>query len=374
MGVQASAGRKYYRLWIENAPVGEQRVDTNILVGTTTQQQKDSYKLAEALYTKLHNGYAADVYNLPREREQIRFSKYAAWYREHKTPKHRGRTREAELLTVLERYFVNERDDVLLSRFTTMLVDEYQTWRAAAGVTNRTINREVDHLKIMLREACPTYLAASPLKGMARYDEAPVRRRIMSKVEERKLLAVAKRDPQDYLILVLGIDFLVRLGDLIDLQWDDVADGSLWVAWTKNGDPLEVPLAISRRAVAGLTALKKAKRAGPFLFPKFRKAEDPRDWPGSVRQRLEYLCREADVPYGRTKRGITFHWGTRRTGTTRRFLDDRWTPAEVQALGGWKTPDTPLAIYTEMSTQDMLKKRAERPRAHRTPNATRKRA
>ena len=55
---------------------------------------------------------------------------------------------------------------------------------------------------------------------------------------------------------------------------------------------------------------------GPYLFPKFRRAENPRDWPGSVRQRLEYLCRQADLPYGRAKDGITFHWGTRRSGAT----------------------------------------------------------
>jgi hypothetical protein len=86
----------------------------------------------------------------------------------------------------------------------------------------------------------------------------------------------------------------------------------------KSGEPYEV--ALSPRAQKALAAVKGS---GAYVFEKFRRAENPRDWSGSVRQRLQYLCEQVDVPYGRAIGGVTFHWSTRRTGATRLIVGKR---------------------------------------------------
>jgi len=117
----------------------------------------------------------------------------------------------------------------------------------------------------------------------------------------------------------------------------------------KAGVPYPVPL--SPRAVVALEAIPDE---GPHYFVKFRKAINPRDWRSSVRQRLEYLCRLAKVPYG-TLHGVTFHGATRKTGATRLLVGKKEDLATVQRLGGWKNPEMLLRIYAEASREDLLK-------------------
>jgi integrase len=166
--------------------------------------------------------------------------------------------------------------------------------------------------------------------------------------EERRILAVC--DPQDRALIVLGMDTLIRQGDLLDITRDDVTGVWLYIANPKSGDPYEVPL--SKRAVK---ALKAIDHDHAHYFEKFRRATNPRDWRGSVRQRLEVLCKAAGVPFGKAERGITFHWATRRTGATRLLVKKRQPVPVVQQLGNWKKPDVLLEIYTEADRGDMLK-------------------
>lgn len=125
----------------------------------------------------------------------------------------------------------------------------------------------------------------------------------------------------------------------------------------RDGDPGEHDqqdhsAALSPRAVKAIDALGTS---GTYYFTKFRRAKNPRDWTGSVRQRLEYLCGEIDVPYGMKQGGITFHWATRRTGATRLVVGKRVPVPVVQQQGNWKTPDVLLKIYTAADKADLLK-------------------
>lgn len=348
MGVYSRTDSRYWWFWLETAAPGHQRERSDLLVGTTVQERTDSKRLALAAYAERMRALGASRHRLPVERPQIRFSVYASTYRRDTLPTHKGADREGEILTTLDRYFGAE----LLSLIDPARVKSYRTWRRPTA-SDRTINREIDLLKAMCRDAVPTYLEANPLAGMPRFKAVPPRRRLMTATEERKLLAVAKADAQDHALLVLGLDTLVRLGDLLDLQWRDREGDWLYIADPKGGEPYEVPL--SHRAARVLDRLRKAQFAGEHLFPKFRRAMKPRDWRGSVRQRLEYLCREAVLPYGRVEHGLTWHWATRRTGATRLLIAKRQPVAVVQKLGNWKTPDVLLAVYTEAERSDLLK-------------------
>lgn len=345
MGIFARADSPFW--WYFNEKTKD-KVKTEIRVGRTTQQRKDSKQLAEDLYHQVMNEHAKGVYHLPQARPEIRFAAYAGPYQTDVIAHRAGAEREAEMLVHLVAFF----GDDLVSKITKERVGQYHTHRKGAA-SARTINREVDLLKGMLRDAVPTYLASSPIVGMKRLRIIPPRRRYVSVEEYDRLLAVCE-DAQDTAVLVLARDGLPRLKDLIALQHTDRDphhERILHITDPKGNTPIE--MALSDRALAAVDAL--ADNGSPYLFPKFRRAEKPRDWPGSVRQRLEYLCRQADppLPYGRTKHGVTFHWGTRRSGATD-YIRAGKNLGAVQGQGGWKTPNVLLAIYNEVSREDKL--------------------
>lgn len=320
----------------------KQKERTEVRVGKTTAQRHDSRKLAEDRYHQRMNEVAARLYKLPTAMPAIRFTKYADAY-DTTIALHRGARREREMLKPLLAYFGAE----LLSAIDADRVRAYMQQRRSK-VAAVTVNREVDLLKAMLRDACPKYLSASPIAGLKRLPTITPKRRLLLPSEEAKLLAVG--DAQDRAILILGIDTLLRLGDLLDLEWIDYAGKWLYVRDPKGAESYEV--ALSPRAIAAIDALP----VGRYLFPKFRRAENPRDWPGSVRKRLRYLCAAADVPYGKKKGGITFHWATRRTGATRLLMGRKPVPVPVvQRHGNWKNPDVLLSIYAEAGRDDLLK-------------------
>lgn len=214
--------------------------------------------------------------------------------------------------------------------------------------TPQTVNREVALLKQMLAAAVPTYLDASPLKGMADLPTTPPIRRTMSREEEAAVLE--QLSPVDRAILLCGLDGLIRMGDILDLLKEHDRGDSLAVVDPKNRRPRLVP--VSARLRAALDALPASD--SKYLFPSRRRASTAAARRNGVAQALERACARAGVPYGRAANGLTFHWSTRRTGATRmiRKGGDR-VVAVVQQVGGWENPDVLLAIYQEVSAADM---------------------
>jgi len=341
MGVFERPDSRVWWLYLETTQHKER---TEIRIGTTTAQRHDSRKLAEDRYHQRMNELAARLYKLPSAQPAVRFAKYAETY-ETTIALHRGARRERELLMPLVAHF----GPALLTAIDPDAVRVYMRQRQAA-VAAVTVNREVDLLKAMLRDAVPKYLTASPIIGLKRLPTLKPKRRLLTREEERRLLKVG--DSQDRALLVLGIDTLIRLGDLLDLRRSDRQGPWLYVKDPKSGEPYEV--ALSPRAVQ---ALDRIRHTEPYYFVKFRRAKNPRDWPSAVRQRLEFLCGQADppVPYGWAAGGITFHWATRRTGATRLLVDKGVPLPVVQRQGNWKNPDVLLAIYADTQSDDLLR-------------------
>lgn len=335
---------RFWWLRLESAPKGRQRFPTKVLIGDRTQEAA-SRKIAEKVYFAQMGQLALEVHGLPVAKEATTFNTFADWHDQHVIATHRGATREREILKGLRKQF-GAKD---LRAIDKDAVIEWHTARSKV-VSVSTANRELDVLKMILRDAVPKYIPASPIAGMKRLTGKKPKRRLLSPEEEARLLKVAT-DPQDYAIIVVGQDTLMRLGDLLALKRSDRKGVWLYVAHPKGGEPYEVPL--SPRAG---TALDAIPRDGDYFFSKFRKAENPRDWRGSVRQRLEFLCATADppVPFGKEQGGITFHWATRRTGATRLLVDKNKPVTVVQTLGNWKTPDVLLEIYAEAQRADLL--------------------
>jgi integrase len=340
-----AAGSPFWYVYLETT---KQRIKTTIPIGETTAQQRDSRKLATALYHQLMNADTARRHHLPTAQPAITFAAYADPYATDVIDHRRGARRERELLAHLIAFFGAD----LLTAIDRDRVAAYHTARRTIGVAAVTINREVDLLKGMLRDACPKYLTTSPLAGMPKLDVVPPRRRYVSVDEFDRLLAVCA-DAQDRGILILGRDTLIRLGDLLDLRARDRRGALVTVAHAKTGGSYDA--ALTPRAAAVLDELTVGADPAAFLFPKFRRRQQPRQWGDSVRQRLEYLCRQADIPYGRTKHGVTFHWGTRRSGATDYVVHQRRPLALIQQQGNWRSPNILLEIYTEVTTADLVR-------------------
>jgi hypothetical protein len=345
----------------------QQKVKTEILVGAPGDQRKDSRKLADDVYHKEMNAIGARIHKIATARGALRFSVYAVEYKPIIKAR-RGATRELEILAQLVAFFgtrsgggKNQPNDDLLTHIDKARVTEYFHWRkATTKPTAQTINREIDVLKAMLRDAAPKYIEASPIIGMKRFKGDAVRRtRLASKSEETRVLNTAKRlDPVFYALYVLALDTLTRMGDLLDVKRSDRHD-KIWIylGLTKNGTPNDVPL--SKRAAAALDAIEKLlpadqPRTKQYYFAKFRRAANPRDWRGAVRQRFEIICREAKVDFGVAEGGVSFHWATRTTSATRKVVKERLPIRAVQKLGGWTKPDVLIGIYNQVDQGDLL--------------------
>lgn len=343
MGIFTRPDSPWWWLWLETAPQGQQREKTAVRIGSTTSRRRDSRQLAVEVYHQRMHELAAHIHRLPTTRPAIRFEAYADTYARDVLVHHRGVDREQQLLKSLRAFFGGD----LLAAID---LDRTRAYMAARRLTvsASTVNREIDVLKSMLRDAVPKYLEVSPIVGMKRLRTVKPTRRLLTAEEERKLLTVG--DAQDRALLILGLDTLMRLGDLLDLRRTDRAGLWLHVRDPKSGEPYDVPLSL--RAVQALDALTGD---GEYYFAKFRtKARQRGRWSQAVRRRLAHLCKLVGVDYGRPKGGITFHWATRRTGATRLLVAKGVPVAVVQQLGNWKNPDVLLKIYTEVQRHDLL--------------------
>ncbi len=332
MGIYTRPDSSFWWVYLETT---KRRFKTEFLVGETTAQRHDSKKLASDLYHQQMNDLAARLYRLPSAMPAIRFDKYAATYLADVVPQHRGHEREAEIVKVLVRELGTE----LLTAIDQDRARLYMRIRRQT-VSARTVNREVGLLKMMMRDAAPKYITASPLVGMKFLPTITPKRRLMSESEERKLLA--KADAVERALLIVAVDGLVRLNDLLDVQRTDRKGGWLYVANPKSGQPYEV--ALPPRAVKALAAIPGNQ---PYYFQRYRGAQTDRDRRARVRRALMKLCKRANVPYGKKIGGLTFHWATRRTGATRLVVARKASIPAVQRQGNWKTADVLLGIYTE---------------------------
>lgn len=304
----------------------------------TAAERKVLREQASEIYRAKMTDLARARNDLPALKpESITFEKYAAWFATHRLPHHRGAERDALSLQHLRTFF----GDTDLTTITKARVLEYATWRLAArigkppaqGVTDTrrtvaasTVNREIDLLKSMLREAVPRYLKASPLTGMKRFRHIKATKRILLPVEERRLLKVMR--PIDRVFFIVALDSIIRLMNVVNLRRDEFKGTHLALRDSKTG-PYEVPLsARARKALASLP------EAGQYFFPHRRAAKTDRDRRGAIRLWLRRMCEQAGVPYGRAIGGITFHTGTRATGATR-MLQRGHDLRTVQEVGNW---------------------------------------
>lgn len=358
MGVFKRADSVFFQLYLEPDPARGllgKKVTTKIRSDAKAKwQRNENLRLATQLY---HERMIARARGAAGPKPAIAFSAFAAWFREHKLPHRRGRERDggilARLLPVFGAYsLAGITPAVVVERWITPRLTSPTVIKKARGTAARTVqagpstvNREVDLLKAVLQAGVPEYLERSPLFGMKRLKTTTPKRRLLQPDEEERLLRVMA--PDDKAFFLIGLDALVRLTDILDVKWTDDHGDQLWIADPKAGGGFKVPL--SRRARRALD--KVPKNSSLYIFSRRRAAETERDRRNGISRMLRKYCEAANVPYGRAKGGITFHWATRRTGATR-MLTRNVDVGTVQKVGRWKTPSVVLGIYHELIDEE----------------------
>lgn len=351
MGVYTRKDSPWWWLWLERPGQPALRERTGIRHDAPTASERKALReLAEAAYRVRLADLARGTYALPGARPSMPFTAFADWYEAHVSAHQAGAVREREILAGLRAAFGH-------TPLEGLTRDRVREWMTARSQTVRpsTVNRELDLLKSMLREAVPTYLAASPIAGMRRLstkaggvaeDDDEVR--VLTVEEEARLLPVLA--PADRALVVTAIDTLARLGSLLGLTWRDVRRDHVVFRRPKSGRTYKVPTSTRVRA-----ALATLPTEAGYVFAHRRTAAKPRDWRGIVGNMLERACAKADVPFGRAVGGITFH-SLRHTGASRMIAAGH-DLRTVQDLGGWS--DVRLLMRYVHPTTDALRRAVE---------------
>lgn len=361
MGVFSRPDSKYWWLWLSGAQ--KPRVKTKILIGTTRTERHDSRAAATKVYHTRMLQLGKQLEGMPDEPDAMTFDAFADWYDTQIIPTHKGHARERQILPRLRTAF----GALPLRDITAELVIAWRTQRLISPVViehcggprgrkhtypkpaPRTVNREVDFLQQMLADAVRTkHLKVSPLVGLKNLPAPPIRRRTMTLDEEDRLLPALS--VHDRAIVLVGLDALVRLGDILNLRRADDHGTHLEIRDSKNGRAYHVP--ISARLRLALDAMPASE--SEWYFPQRRGGKDARNRTRAFRKALGWACARAKVPYGKANNGITFHWGTRRTGASRMIrAGGEKVLGVVQQIGNWKDVSVLVGIYQEAITEDM---------------------
>lgn len=320
-------------LWMLLEHSGDKK-STGILTPKPTDSKAvhdEQWAAAQDIYRAEMTELAKGQRGLSTKRATILFDPYADWYAKYKIPKHKGAERERELLPHLRAAF----GSLDLTQIDDARVSEYETARlaAAVGKTGRTVkpgtvNREVALLKMMLRDAAPKYLEASPLAGRKELATTKIVKRVVRTADE-ELRLLATMTPEEQAFYLTGVDSMMRLVNLLNLRRDEDKGTYFDLLDSKTGPYTAV---ISTRVRVLLDALPTTS---PYYFPRWRKAKTDRDRRSTVRRWLQRRCKEADIPYGRAIGGVTFHTATRGTGATR-LLRAGVDLRTVQLAGHWE--------------------------------------
>jgi integrase len=199
------------------------------------------------------------------------------------SPSHRGHRWEKIRLTSLAAEPVAKR------ALAALAAPDFAAWRdeRLAEVKPGTVAREMTLLRSVLRTAWKEWhwLRANPMADVKPPREpASRKRRITQDEADRILLACGVTDTEATtamqrtgLAFAFALETAMRAGEILGLTWPDVAEKSVRLPRTKNGDERRVPL--SPRAREILAALPRGDGPafaldGPTRDVLFRRARD----------------------------------------------------------------------------------------------------
>ena len=329
--------------WMRLEKTGR-RMNTGIPVGEGPAR-RDNRLSAQQIYDAAMGDIARQRFKLPAAVTSITFRQHATWYQTNVASHHKGARRAVSIIKGLVRHF----GDRLLTEIDPAEIEEWKTARAKI-VQRQTVNRELDLLKPLLQSAVPKYLETSPAAGVHRF---PTRRfvpvTVLSESAEDALLAVAS--PRERAFVLLGLDALLRLGDVRTFRAEQNHGTYLEIPDPKTGVPYKVPASVRLQA-----ALEAIVPLDGFYFANLQRRGPHKGHWRPISEATAFgwfkdLCTRAGVTRGRDVAGVTYH-SLRHTGASRASRVVK--PTAVMKLGGWSSLRQ-LARYDHPDESDLLR-------------------
>ena len=169
---------------------------------------------------------------------------------------------------------LNKLSSDLLSRTRDLLLDKPK--KDGKTLSPKTANRYLASLSAALTygvEECG-WLQTNPCRNISKFNEGSSRNRLLEADEIENLLDACRKSSCKalYPIIFLAMRSGMRLGEILNLDWQDVSlnQSAVFLRDTKNGSPRSVPLSNDARAVIEATApmqdrkglVFKSKRSG----------------------------------------------------------------------------------------------------------------
>jgi integrase len=201
--------------------------------------------------------------------------------------------------------WVQEWGQMLCSKISKAMVEQFILRRAK--VSHHVANKEIRCLKATFNYGIKRDLILNnPVKGIEFLPVEKKVRRIPTPAEIARVIAVAVKDDQVYLMVIR--DTMARVGEVNRLVWDDVdlenESITLYTRKKKDGSLTPRKVTITKRLNAVLTQSYAERTPGkPWVFWHrywSRKAGKMIEGPYQNRQKLmNVLCKKAGVPYFR---------------------------------------------------------------------------
>lgn len=194
--------------------------------------------IAKKALTARKGEIAQGRFELAKTQSTVGFEVFAKRYLEHSKNNKRSWQRDETIIKHLVNFFKNRP----LTAITPWLIEKYKVERKKK-VKEATVDRELSCLKCLFSTAIKWKKATTnPVKEIKFYRPNNQRQRYLSLEERERLLKACP----DHLRLVVevGLNSGLRLGELLGLQWKDVdfTNKILTVKRPKTKDSLTIPM------------------------------------------------------------------------------------------------------------------------------------
>lgn len=312
------------------------RVNRHRYRGTTETADKQKAKDIEA---KERSRILEGRHGIRRQPD-ITFKAFTGTYlRDHAELHKRSVDRDREIIAVLNRWF----GSLLLHEITAHRIEQFKRerlagkWRGHNATVGKpikpgTVNRELDALRGILSKAVEWgKLLDSPAKNVKRLKVDNRRTRILSDDEQRVLLEACPRKLRS--IATLALITGARIGEILNLRWEDTQGGFLTFLETKNGKTRRLPISPDIQAV-----LDAQPRVYAWVFTN-AKTEEPFTVNGTAHVFNRAVARANITP----REDVTLH--TLRHTALSRMIAAGFDDYTVMAISGHSSTRM-LARYT----------------------------
>ncbi len=235
------------------------------LDGKTVYESSGSTKFrdAEHLLVKRKNaikeGKQPEVIRIKNYTFKQLAEKYCPWMQ--------GRHRSADTKQYRINTMLSHFGSLPLRRFTTLLVEQYQTDLMNKGLKPASVNRNIGIIKAMFRKAVDWQMVESEaLKRVRNVKLLPENNRRLRYLTKEECQALTDScDKHLKPIVITALNAGMRRGEILKLKWDnvDLTHGFIHVVDAKNGERREIPTNTTLK----LTLLSITRRLDtPYVF------------------------------------------------------------------------------------------------------------